>query len=159
MMIKWNRHTIQQARRFPGGGGGPEPPNICIGGVQRVKNPPIKINMFAIYHGYQQNKISVLTDFSCLKSWKLHVTALSLDFIAIITIRICLSRSQYIAQVLFVYVTNSLLCLCVCQWSLDEESPHCYNRALRREDILRLAASEHISVVTQYCNGAIRAGS
>ena len=39
-----------QARRFPGGGGGGgggvggsgPPPKICIGGVQRVKDPPNK---------------------------------------------------------------------------------------------------------------------
>ena len=39
----------KQARRFPGG---PDPPKICIGGVQRVKDSPNKMNMFAIYHKY-----------------------------------------------------------------------------------------------------------
>ena len=34
-------------------GGGPDPPkDMHWGGVQRVKDPPMKINMFAIYHEY-----------------------------------------------------------------------------------------------------------
>ena len=37
---------------IPGEVGGPNPPKICIGEVQRGKDPQIKMNMFAIYQGY-----------------------------------------------------------------------------------------------------------
>ena len=36
---------------IPGGLGGSRPPQRYALGVQRVKDPPIKINMSAIYHG------------------------------------------------------------------------------------------------------------
>ena len=50
-----------QAGIFRGGGWWPgasipggvvTPPKIFIGGVQRVKDPPIKMNMFGVYHEY-----------------------------------------------------------------------------------------------------------
>ena len=92
--------TRQQVRRFPGGSW---PPKDIHWEGPKSKGPPIKMNMIALYHEYQQNNVPVLTDFSCSNSWKLYITALGQDFIIIFTIiRVCLSPSQYIAQFLFV---------------------------------------------------------
>ena len=127
-----------------GGVGGSWPSKDMHWGGPRVKDPsPIKINVFAICHEYSQNNLSVLTDFSCSKSWKLYITALAQDFIIIFTIiQVCLSSSRNFAQFLFVYVTNSLLCLCVVSVKSRWKKFPCYSRALRGEGWLRLTASE-----------------
>ena len=58
MLQCWNALKLDAS--IPGGGGGggggskggPDPPKDMHWGVQRVKDPPIEMNMFAIYHEY-----------------------------------------------------------------------------------------------------------
>ena len=65
----WSHFSIWPlGASIPGGVGGPDPPKDMYWGGPKSKGPPIKMNMFAIYHGYYQNKISVLTGFFCSKS-------------------------------------------------------------------------------------------
>ena len=100
------------------------------------------MNMFAIYHGYQQNQISVFR-FFLLKILKTAYHSARPRFYKKIA-----NTSMFITYpiycTIFVCVRYKLIIVTVSQSVKSKESPLCYNRALRSKGILKRAGSEHI---------------